>query len=200
MTMAAVAPTMLALLLLAILASINSWIESSPAIFDFEPRRQHGQNHNDDRRRRLSESSASGHKHEHDIEHVLNLATRPAEDTFTEDEAPLRVLFIVTTLAEYDKGTRGTTTGADRLKENLLPLLVDGVSSMVDRGWDVDVYLICGFEELKESRRQLIHDALPPNVGLEVYSVILVEKRVNLLVCYFSCSLFFVKASTLLIL
>lgn len=169
MTMAAVAPTMLALLLLAILASINSWIESSPAIFDFEPRRQHGKNDNDDRRRRLSESSASGHKHEHDIEHVLNLATRPAEDTFTEDEAPLRVLFIVTTLAEYDKGTRGTTTGADRLKENLLPLLVDGVSSMVDRGWDVDVYLICGFEELKESRRQLIRDALPPNVGLEVW-------------------------------
>jgi len=118
--------------------------------------------------RRLSESSAADH--EHDLEHVLSLATRPPEDTFTDNDAPFRVLVIVTTLAEYDKGTRGTTQGADRLKDLVLPILVDGVHSMVNRGWDVDVYLICGFESLQDSRRQMIQDALPLGVGLEVWT------------------------------
>jgi len=105
-----------------------------------------------------------------DLEHVLHLATRTAEDTFTEEAAqPFRVLFIVTTLSEYDKGTRGTVNGADRLKDLVLPLLVDGVESMVHRGWNVDVYLICGFEELKESRMNMIQQALPDGVGLEVW-------------------------------
>ena len=39
------------------------------------------------------------------------------------------VLFVVRTLSEYDKGTRGTTVGADRLKDLVVPILVDGVSS-----------------------------------------------------------------------
>ncbi len=136
------------------------------------------------RRRRLFESSTASHhhlQHQHDIEHVLSLASRSIEDVFTEgghddeeeaadDLSPLRVLFIVTTLTEYDKGTRGTTVGADRLKDLVLPILVDGVTSMVQRGWHVDVYLICGFETLAEARRQMILDVLPHGVGLEVWT------------------------------
>ena len=137
-------------------------------------------------RRRLSESAD---RHPHDLERVLSLATRSPHDSFTdaggreededEDEEggakiagapPLRVLFIVTTLAEYDRGTRGTTSGADRLRDLVLPILVDGVSSMVERGWDVDVYLVCGFEALAEPRRRMILDALPHGVGLEVWT------------------------------
>mmetsp|Transcript_9518 Transcript_9518/g.20577 ORF Transcript_9518/g.20577 Transcript_9518/m.20577 type:complete len:569 (+) Transcript_9518:107-1813(+) len=132
------------------------------------------------RRRKLSESSSSSSsstttsaaRHEHDLEHVLNLATRSPEDIFTEggeDHEPLRVLFIVTTLAEYDKGTRGTTHGADRLKENVLPLIIDGVTSMISRGWHVDVYLICGFPTLEPSRESMLRSALPPGVGLELW-------------------------------
>ncbi|KAL3827174.1 hypothetical protein ACHAXA_006729 [Cyclostephanos tholiformis] len=52
----------------------------------------------------------------------------------------------------------------------VLPIMVDGVSSMVERGWDVDVYLICGFESLAETRRRRIVDALPHGVGLEVWT------------------------------
>jgi hypothetical protein len=116
--------------------------------------------------RRLSEFPAH---HQHDLSHVLSLATHPPHDQFTDDVPPFRVLFIVTTLSEYDKGTRGTTHGADRLKDLVLPILVDGVTSMVDRGWHVDVYLICGFEKLLEDRRKMIHDTLPKGVGLEVW-------------------------------
>ena len=65
-----------------------------------------------DGRRRLTEAASSPHPPQ-DIEHVLSLATRPPEDAFTEGEAPFRVLFIVTTLAEYDKGMRGTKNGAE---------------------------------------------------------------------------------------
>lgn len=128
------------------------------------------------RRRRLFESSSSADRHQHDIEHVLSLASRAIEDdgegsgNDDNDLPPLRVLFVVTTLSEYDKGTRGTTVGADRLKDLVLPILVDGVSSMVQRGWNVDVYLICGFETLAETRRQMIQDALPHGVGLEVWT------------------------------
>jgi len=58
-------------------------------------------------RRRLSDDV----DHDMDLEHILRLATRTAEDTFTEEDSPpFRVLFIVTTLSEYDKGTRGTNT------------------------------------------------------------------------------------------
>ena len=136
-----------------------------------EKKNEHTNNNNN---RRLSESSSSSiTQHEHDLEHVLHLATRTAEDTFTEggdDDSPFRVLVTVTTLAEYDKGTRGTTHGADRLKDNLLPILVDGVTSMINRGWAVDVYLICGFETLSNERKQMIQNALPPTVGLEVWT------------------------------
>jgi len=52
----------------------------------------------------------------------------------------------------------------------VLPLLVDGVTSMTARGWHVDVYLICGFETLPDSRESMIRDALPPDVGLEIWT------------------------------
>mmetsp|Transcript_13421 Transcript_13421/g.27271 ORF Transcript_13421/g.27271 Transcript_13421/m.27271 type:complete len:423 (-) Transcript_13421:170-1438(-) len=47
--------------------------------------------------------------------------------------------------------------------------MVDGVASMVERGWHVDVYLICGFETLSESRREMITEALPDGVGFEAW-------------------------------
>lgn len=178
-----------------LLAQSSSWsvdvaVQDQEYVFDsFED--DHEQQSSEERqRRRLSEATPPVGdllQHKHDLEHVLALATRSPEDTFTdvgssgggddgEDEeghssntSPLRVLVIVTTLAEYDKGTRGTTSGADRLMNLVVPVLVDGVTSMIERGWHVDVYLICGFESLAPTRRQMIMDALPHGVGLEVW-------------------------------
>lgn len=57
----------------------------------------------------------------------------------------------------------------------MLPPLVDAVSSMTSRGWEVDVYLVLGYDLLPE-RRELIDDALQRaagdsarGVGLEVW-------------------------------
>ncbi|KAL7545593.1 hypothetical protein ACHAWF_008941 [Thalassiosira exigua] len=133
-------------------------------------------------RRRLSEPrpDADADRYdeaENDLERALSLATRPIEDAFTdggedadEGDGRFRVLFVVTTLDEYDRGTRGTTHGADRLMDLVLPTLADGVESMVARGWKVDVYLICGFAKLEDSRRRMIQEALPRGVGLEVWT------------------------------
>lgn len=86
-----------------------------------------------------------------------------------DDRSSLRALFVVTTLSEYDKGTRGTTRGADRLRNVVIPVLQDSVSSMVDRGWEVDVYLILGYESLLPERWKVVEAALPDGVGLEVW-------------------------------
>ena len=158
---------MAALLLLLFLSAISSFLpilDNSNELIQIE---------NSNNRRRLSEekTTISSQHYDYDLEHLLHLATRSPSDTFTEedDENQFKVLVIVTTLAEYDKGTRGTTHGADRLKDNVLPILVDGVTSMIHQGWKVDVYLICGFEKLQPNRRQMIQDALPRSVGLEVW-------------------------------
>lgn len=91
-----------------------------------------------------------------------------ADDDDDEGDA-FRILHIVTTLAEYNSGTRGTKRGEDRLKELLIPVLQYNVESLLTRkGWEVDVYLVLGFE-LKPERRKLIEDALPEGVGLEIW-------------------------------
>ena len=123
---------MSSLLLLLFLSAISSF----PLItFDNSNEQQTTEINN---RRRLSEEKttiSSSQHYDYDLEHLLHLATRSPSDTFTEDndDNQFKVLVIVTTLAEYDKGTRGTTHGADRLKDNVLPILIDGVTSMIHR-------------------------------------------------------------------
>lgn len=81
-------------------------------------------------RRRLLDTSASGENNKGD---------------------PIRILYTVTTLAEYDKGTRATTRGFDRLKNLLIPVVKEGVQSMVAKGYHVDVYIISYYEMTRKS-------------------------------------------------
>lgn len=87
-----------------------------------------------------------------------------------DDERPVKILYIVTALAEYNTGQRATKRGQDRLGEVVLPIIVDGVESMVASpfNYDVDVFLVLGYT-LREDRRQMIADRLPEGVGLEVW-------------------------------
>ncbi|CAJ1949452.1 unnamed protein product [Cylindrotheca closterium] len=81
-----------------------------------------------------------------------------------------RVLYIITTLSEFNNGLRRTIKGQDRLVEILIPVMVNGVESMIvpPFHYQVDVFLICAYE-LQPEREQLIRDSLPPNVGFQVW-------------------------------
>jgi len=122
------------------------------------------------RRRRLQEKHDAAVVNDRwfgDVPRALSLATR--SPPLSSRKERLRVLLVSTSLVEYDKGTRGTKRGYDRLKNVMLPQLVDSVSSMTERGWQVDVYLVLGFPRLEDDRRKMIKDALPQDVGLEVW-------------------------------
>lgn len=81
-----------------------------------------------------------------------------------------RLLYIVTTLSEYNTGTRSTTKGQDRLGEVLIPVLVDSIQSMRQPPFEyqVDVYLICAYS-LSSEREEQIRNLLPDGVGLEIW-------------------------------
>lgn len=71
-------------------------------------------------------------------------------DTAAYDENqkrdPIRILYTVTTLTEFDKGTRATIRGFDRLKNLLIPVVKQGVKSMISRGYHVDIYIVSHYE------------------------------------------------------
>lgn len=81
-----------------------------------------------------------------------------------------RVLYVVTTLAEYNTGGRSTIKGQDRLAEVVIPVIVDGVESMISPpfNYNVDIFLICHYE-LKPEREQFVRDSLPNGVGFQVW-------------------------------
>ena len=89
-----------------------------------------------------------------------------------EEIKKIRILHVVTSLAEFNDGSRNTEHGSDRLVETLIPTLSASIVSMIDKGssknWEIDVYLVLGYV-LKPERKQLIVDALPKMVGLEVW-------------------------------
>lgn len=89
--------------------------------------------------------------------------------TTTETNKKNRILYILTTLAEYNTGTRNTVRGSDRLQETLIPVVSEGVHSMVRAGYVVDVFLVCHFTLLPE-RKELIRKALPSAAGLDVWN------------------------------
>ncbi len=61
------------------------------------------------------------------LEHQLQLAH---DDYKTTSNDSFRILYIVTSLAEYNSGTRATEKGSDRLQQTLIPILAEGVDSI----------------------------------------------------------------------
>eukprot|EP00545_Synedropsis_sp_CCMP1620_P000505 CAMPEP_0119016626 /NCGR_PEP_ID=MMETSP1176-20130426/13873_1 /TAXON_ID=265551 /ORGANISM="Synedropsis recta cf, Strain CCMP1620" /LENGTH=561 /DNA_ID=CAMNT_0006970113 /DNA_START=176 /DNA_END=1861 /DNA_ORIENTATION=+ len=86
------------------------------------------------------------------------------------EEAPTKVLYIVTSLAEFDNGLRATKKGRDRFQELMVPTIVDSIETMVSHPYDfeVDLHLITAYT-LKPERIQYLQDLLPNGVGLETW-------------------------------
>jgi len=85
-----------------------------------------------------------------------------------KDDRCCRVLYTITSLAEYNTGSRATTKGSDRLLETLIPVVSEGVRSMQQVGYHVDVFLVSHYKLLPE-RKQLIQDSLPNNVSFRYW-------------------------------
>ena len=91
------------------------------------------------------------------------------ETTRTDDKdktKPLRILYTVTTLSEYDKGTRATTRGFDRLMKTLVPVVKEGVISMIDSGYLVDVYIVSHYTM---TRQDMVRKEFPSNVHIRFW-------------------------------
>ena len=93
------------------------------------------------------------------------------------DPTPQRILYIVTSIAEYDNGFRSTQAGNDRFTNTLVPVLTASVqsiirqsspSSSIHNNFTVDVYLITHYP-VTPQRYQQLRTALPQQVGLQIW-------------------------------
>ena len=76
-----------------------------------------------------------------------------------------RVLYIVTSLSEFDNGERATSKGRNRFSETLVPVVAESSSSMVIHGYDVTIFLISHYR-LAKYRIAELKDNLPRGVKL----------------------------------
>lgn len=95
-----------------------------------------------------------------------NYHRRLLEEHFRPRPRPLRVLYTITTLAEYDTGSRATTKGHDRMQRVLIPVMKQTVESLLEQGYEVDVFIVAHFTMTRE---HLIRQALPEKVGLSIW-------------------------------
>jgi hypothetical protein len=86
----------------------------------------------------------------------------------SQSSPPSKILYIVTSVAEYDNGKRKTIEGRDRFVETLIPVVSESVKSMLTSGYQVDTYLIAHYS-LSQTRFNLLRESLPASVGLQVW-------------------------------
>jgi len=80
-----------------------------------------------------------------------------------------RILYIVTSMAEFDNGRRATVKGYDRFSNTIVPVIRESVTSMIGTGYDVDLYLITHYS-LSMARYNEVLAALPDDtVGFQVW-------------------------------
>ena len=53
-----------------------------------------------------------------------------------------KILYIVTSMREFDNGRRGTILGNNRFSKTIVPLIAESSRSMLATGYEVDFYLI----------------------------------------------------------
>jgi hypothetical protein len=71
-----------------------------------------------------------------------------------------KLLYIMTSLAEYDNGRRSTIKGFDRFTHTILPVMREASTSMLASGFDVHIYLICHYL-LRPERLAQLREAIP---------------------------------------
>lgn len=78
-----------------------------------------------------------------------------------------RILYIVTSLAEYNNGRRSTRKDQDRLAEVVMPVVQTNIESLV-KEYTVDLYFVLAYD-LRPERQEFIEKLIPEGVGFEVW-------------------------------
>jgi hypothetical protein len=99
-----------------------------------------------------------------DRRHLLD--SQQQQETIQSNKG--RILYIVTSIHEYDTGGRSTIEGSDRFAKTILPLLSEAVRSLLNAGYTVDVYLITQYT-LSPARITQLHAVLPVTVGVQLW-------------------------------
>lgn len=82
-----------------------------------------------------------------------------------------KLLYIVTSSSEFNNFRKKHVQhlDKDRLKTMTVPLMKEGIETMIAVGFDVDLYLVLSYT-LTPERHQMVQDALPDGVNLEVWN------------------------------
>jgi hypothetical protein len=119
-----------------------------------EAAQQRRQRQQQRRRRRLQESestknsSTSQTQPEHIKQHRRCHSKDDDDDNDDDNQMSrrrCRVLYIVTTMHEYDTGRRQTQKGYDRYQYGFIPIVTESIRTMDQSGYDVDLYVISSY-------------------------------------------------------
>ena len=113
-----------------------------------------------------------GHRRRRQLQ--LQLQSTNNDPPIPQNHEPHRILYIVTSIAEYDNGRRSTKEGNDRFTNTLVPVLIESVRSILSASssdsfsFRVDVYLITHYP-MTTLRYHQLRSQLPVSVGLQIW-------------------------------
>ena len=96
---------------------------------------------------------------------------RPAEGVAPPmGSGVVKILYVVTSLTEFETGSRGTERGANRFLQKILPTIQAVVTSLfTSPEYSVDLQLICAYN-LTSTAHAALRDTLPPQVRIDVWN------------------------------
>jgi hypothetical protein len=110
-------------------------------------------------------SSPRNHRHRR-----LESASAGASKVNQQTNKKPKILYIITSIHEFDNGLRETVSGYDRFSNTLIPVVRESTQSMIAAGYQLDVYLITQYV-VSEERLDQLQDLLNPlgSVSLQVW-------------------------------
>jgi hypothetical protein len=90
-----------------------------------------------------------------------------SQDVTQRNQPKDRLLYIVTSIAEFDNGRRATAYGNDRYTRTIVPIIVESVQSMMQT-YQVDLFVITHYT-LSQQRYRELRQRIPATVGIQIW-------------------------------
>ena len=103
----------------------------------------------------------------------FNTTTATASDypQHTSPSDGKKLLYIVTSSSQFNNKRKRHMNhqNIDRLKNLIVPVLKESIESMIEAGFEVDLYLVLAYE-LNSTRQAIVQEALPAGVNIQVWN------------------------------